>query len=148
LHVTATDTGLDIDISGVERRSGGLSGDARSRLAEIAAEAGFARVTLDGEVAYGARPARVRVGPATVDLPAGAFLQASAAAEAAMGAFAVGAAAGANRIADLYCGVGAFALRLAEVAHVQAADFAAPAIRALQAAAGATPGLKAITAEA
>ncbi|MCC7266206.1 MAG: class I SAM-dependent RNA methyltransferase [Caulobacteraceae bacterium] len=148
LHVTATDTGLDIDISGVERRSGGLSGDARSRLAEIAAEAGFARVTLDGEVAYGARPARVRVGPATVDLPAGAFLQASAAAEAAMGAFAVDAAAGANRIADLYCGVGAFALRLAEVAHVQAADFAAPAIRALQAAAGATPGLKAITAEA
>ena len=148
LHVTATDTGLDIDITGVERRSGGLSGDARMRLAEIAAEAGFARVTLDGEPASVARPARVTFGRASVDLPPGAFLQATPQAEAAMAAFALEAAAGAARIADLYCGVGTFALRLAEIAPVQAADFAATAIRALQAATGATPGLKAVTAEA
>ena len=148
LHVTVTDTGFDIDITGVERRSGGLSGDARARLAEIAAEAGFARVTLDGETAYGARPARVTFGRAVVDLPPGAFLQATPEAEAAMTAFALEAVAGAGRIADLYCGVGTFALRLAEIAPVQAADFAAPAIRALQAATGAAPGLKAVTAEA
>lgn len=147
LHVTLTDTGLDIDITGVERRSGGLSGDARTRLAETATEAGFARVTLDGEPASIARPARVTFGRATVDLPPGAFLQATPQAEAAMADFALEAAAGAARIADLYCGVGTFALRLAEIAPVQAADFAAPAIRALQAATGATPGLKAITAE-
>lgn len=148
LHVTATDTGLDIDITGVERRSGGLSGDARMRLAETAAAAGFARVTLDGEPASVARPARVTFGRATVDLPPGAFLQATPQAEAAMAGFALEAAAGAGRIADLYCGVGTFALRLAEIAPVQAADFAAPAIRALLAATGATPGLKAVAAEA
>src|SRR5277367_3375006 len=33
LHVTHTLTGLDIDVTGVERRSGGLSADARLRVA-------------------------------------------------------------------------------------------------------------------
>src|SRR4051812_22968724 len=51
LHVTLTDSGLDIDISGVERKSGGLSADARMQIAERAATADLARVTLDGEVA-------------------------------------------------------------------------------------------------
>jgi 23S rRNA (uracil1939-C5)-methyltransferase len=48
LHVTLTETGLDVDVSGVERRSGGLSAGARLRAAETAAEADFARVTLAG----------------------------------------------------------------------------------------------------
>jgi 23S rRNA (uracil1939-C5)-methyltransferase len=148
LHVTATDTGLDVDISGVERRSGGLSADARMQLAERAAEADLARVTLDGETAYLARQPTVRVGPATVALPAGGFLQAVAEAEAVMGAFAVQAAAGAGRIADLYCGVGAFTFRLAQVAPVHAADSAAEAIGALTGALASAPGLKGVTAEA
>lgn len=148
LHVTLTDTGLDIDISGVERKSGGLSADARMRVAEAAAAADFARVTLDGEVAYMARQPTVRLGPATVALPAGAFLQATPQAEAAMAAFVAGAAAGAERIADLYCGVGTFSFRLAQIAPVYAADGAAPAVRALSNALATAPGLKSITAEA
>ncbi|MDB5474830.1 MAG: methyltransferase, TrmA family [Phenylobacterium sp.] len=148
LHVTLTDTGLDVDISGVERKSGGLSADARMQLAERAAEADFARVTLDGEMAYLARQPMVRVGPATVALPAGAFLQATSQAEAAMGAFVAAAAAGADRIADLYCGVGTFTFRLAEIAPVYAADFAPEAVRALTAALASAPGLKGVTAEA
>jgi 23S rRNA (uracil1939-C5)-methyltransferase len=51
-------------------------------------------------------------------------------------------------VADLYCGVGAFALRLAEDAPVVAYDIAAPAIAALRAAHGAAPGLKGLAAEA
>ncbi|MBS0361348.1 MAG: class I SAM-dependent RNA methyltransferase, partial [Proteobacteria bacterium] len=148
LHVTLTDSGLDIDISGVERRSGGLSADARVQLAERAAEAGFARVTLDGEAAYQTETPRVRLGPVTVALPPGAFLQATPQAEAAMADFVADAAAGATRIADLYCGVGTFTFRLAEVAPVHAADFAPEAIRALTAALGGAPGLKGVTAEA
>ena len=69
-------------------------------------------LTLDGEVAYMARQPVVRLGPATVALPAGAFLQAVPEAEAAMTAFAAEAAAGATRIADLYCGVGTFTFPL------------------------------------
>lgn len=148
LHVTLTSTGLDIDISGVERKSGGLSADARMRMAEIAAEADFARVTLDGEVAYMARQPTVRIGAAMVALPAGAFLQAVPEAEAAMAAMVVDAAAGAERIADLFCGVGTFTFRLAAIAPVLAADGAAPAIRALGAAVSTAPGLHGITAEA
>ena len=148
LHVTATASGLDIDISGVERKSGGLSADARVQLADRAAEADFARVTLDGEVAYQARSPQVRLGPATVALPPGAFLQATAQAEAAMADFVAGQAAGAARIADLYCGVGTFTFRLAAIAPVHAADSAPDAIRALSAALATAPGLKGVTAEA
>ncbi|MBP6876922.1 MAG: class I SAM-dependent RNA methyltransferase [Phenylobacterium sp.] len=148
LHVTLTDTGIDVDISGVERKSGGLTADARMRMAEVAAETDLARVTLDGEVAYLARQPTVRLGPATVALPAGAFLQATPQAEAAMVAMAAEAAAGAERIADLFCGVGTFTFALAQIAPVLAADGAAPAIRALNAAVATAPGLHGVTAEA
>ncbi len=147
LHVTLTTEGLDIEITGVERKSGGLSADARMQLGQIAAEAGFARVTMDGEVQYGARQPLIRVGPAVVALPAGAFLQAVPAAEAIMATFAVEQVAGAERIADLYCGVGTFTFRLAQVAPVYAADGHAPAIRALTSAIATAPGLKGVTAE-
>jgi 23S rRNA (uracil1939-C5)-methyltransferase len=148
LHVTQTLTGLDIDVTGVERRSGGLSADARLRAAEAAAGADVARVTLAGDIVYGARDAQVTMGAATVSLPPGAFLQATAQAEAAMTAFAVEAAAGARHIADLYCGVGAFTFPLAAVAPVLAADAAAPATGALVSATASAPGLKTITAQA
>lgn len=148
LHVTLTPSGLDVDISGVERKSGGLSADARVLLAERAAEADFARVTIDGEVAYQARLPQVRFGPAVVSLPPGAFLQAVPGAMAAMTDFVAEHAAGATRIADLYCGVGAFTFRLAEIAQVHAADFDPQAIRALSAALAGAPGLHGVIAEA
>ncbi|KQV56932.1 MULTISPECIES: class I SAM-dependent RNA methyltransferase [unclassified Caulobacter] len=148
LHVTLTATGLDIDVTGVERKSGGLSADARMRAAMAAGEGDFARVTLAGETVYGARQPLVKLGPAVVALPAGSFLQAVPAAERAMVDFAVAEAQGASRIADLYCGVGTFTFRLAEIGAVHAADSAAPAVAALKVALGSISGLKPITAEA
>lgn len=148
LHVTVTATGLDIDITGVEAKSGGLSADARVRAAMIAGEADFARVTLAGEMIYMARQPMVKLGPAVVALPAGAFLQAVPQAEKAMVDFAVEAAQGASRIVDLYSGVGTFTFRLAEIGGVHAADSSAPAIAALKGAVGTAAGLKAVTAEA
>ena len=148
LHVTLTATGLDIDVTRVERKSGGLSADARLRAAAIAAEADFARVTMAGEMVYMARQPMVRLGPAMVALPPGGFLQAVAAAEEAMAAFAVSALQGAHRIADLFCGSGAFTFRLASIAPVYAADSEAVAIRNLIAATASAPGLKSITGEA
>jgi 23S rRNA (uracil1939-C5)-methyltransferase len=90
----------------------------------------------------------VRFGPAMVALPPGGFLQASPEAEAAMARVATDAVAGASRVADLFCGAGAFTFRLAETAQVHAADASAPAIAALTRATGSANGLKAITAEA
>jgi len=146
LHVTLTETGLDIDVTGIERRGGGLSADARMRAAVVAGEGDVARVTLAGEIVYQTRASLVRMGRAAVALPPGAFLQAVAAAEKAMADFVVHAAAGATRIADLYCGVGAFTFPLAGVAPVLACDVAAPAVAALRAAVASAPGLHAIEA--
>jgi 23S rRNA (uracil1939-C5)-methyltransferase len=148
LHTTWTETGLDVDVTGIERRSGGLSADARVQAAERAAAGDFARVTLAGEIVYQARQPLVRLGKVMVGLPPGGFLQAVPEAETAMAAFAVQAIDGASRVADLFCGVGTFSFRLAEVASVQAADVSAASIKALIAASGTATGLKAITAEA
>ncbi len=65
-----------------------------------------------------------------------------------MGDFICEALAGGARIADLFCGVGTFALRLAEFASVHAIDASAPAVAALAAAPGGAPGLKAVKVEA
>jgi 23S rRNA (uracil1939-C5)-methyltransferase len=148
LHVTWTLSGLDVEVTGVERKSGGLSADARQRAAKAAAAGDMARVTMAGETIYQARQPVVRLGPATVALPPGAFLQAVAGAEAAMAEFAVDAIGAAARVADLYCGVGAFTFRLARTAALHAADASAPAVKALIAATGTASGLKPITAEA
>jgi 23S rRNA (uracil1939-C5)-methyltransferase len=148
LHCTLTGTGIDVDITGVESKSGGLSADARMRVAEAAAAADLARVTLAGEILYQARQPVVRLGPASAVLPPGGFLQAVPQAEDAMAAFALEAVKGAGRVADLFCGLGTFTFRLATIAPVIAADSDAAAIRALTAASGAAPGLKQIRAEA
>jgi len=148
LHVTATLTGLDVDVTGVERRTGGLSGDARMRAIAAAAEAGLARLSLAGEVLMMERQPKVAFGPATVPLPTGGFLQAVPEAEAAMVARAAEAVKGAKKIADLFCGAGTFTFPLATVAPVLAADGSAAGIEALRAGIGSGPGMKGITAEA
>jgi 23S rRNA (uracil1939-C5)-methyltransferase len=148
LHCTWTATGLDVDITGVERKSGGLSADARMRIAAAAGAADMARVTLAGDILYMARQPMIRFGQAVVALPPGGFLQAVPAAEAAMAAFAVEALAGTHRIADLFCGAGAFTFPLAAIAPVHGADGDAAAIAALTAAVGGAPGLKAVSAAA
>jgi 23S rRNA (uracil1939-C5)-methyltransferase len=148
LHVTWTQAGLDVDVTGVERRTGALSADARMRAAEAAGGMDAARVSLAGEILYQARRPIVQIGRASVALPPGAFLQAAPQAEAAMAGFAAEALAGASRVADLFSGVGAFGLRLAETAQVHAADSSPDAIAALMQARASAPGLKAITGEA
>lgn len=148
LHLTWTATGIDVDITGVERKSGGLSADRRMRVAEAAGAGDMARVTLAGEILYQARQPMIRLGEAVVTLPAGSFLQAVPQAEAAMTAFACEAVAGAAKVADLFCGVGAFTFPLARTASIVALDSEPQAIKALQAAVATAPGLKAITTEA
>lgn len=148
LHVTWTPVGLDVDVTGVERRSSGLSRDAGMRAIGIAAAMGLARLSLAGDVLMMERQPTVNFGPAIVSLPPGGFLQAAPQAEAAMVERAVAAARGAKKIADLFCGAGAFTFPLATVAPVIAADGSAAAIDALKAAVGTTRGLKSISAEA
>ena len=84
--------------------------------------------------------------PLRVVLPPGAFLQATAAGEAALARLTGTHCEGAGLVADLFCGVGPFALRLAERARIIAADNDAAAVAALKRAAAGTQGLKPIEA--
>lgn len=148
LHVTWTLDGLDVDVTGVERRSGGLSADQRMQAIRAARDAGLARLSLAGEVLVMERQPHVRFGPATVPLAAGGFLQAVPEAEAAMVERAVAAVKGARKIADLFCGTGTFTFPLATVGAVVAADASAAGIAALKAGITSAKGMKQITAEA
>jgi 23S rRNA (uracil1939-C5)-methyltransferase len=148
LHVTWTLDGLDVDVTGVERRSGGLSADRRTQAVRAAAEADLARLSLAGETLVMARQPRVVFGPATVPLPAGGFLQAVPEAEGAMVGRAVEAIRGAKKVADLFCGAGTFTFPLATVASVVAADASAAGIAALKAGISTAKGIKPISAEA
>ena len=142
IHATATDTGLDIDVRG----SGPLDPTRSVALARLADSLRLARVTRHGElVARRAQPT-IRMGRAMVPLPPGAFLQATAAGEETLARLVVAHIGDAKAVADLFCGVGPFALRLAERAKVTAADSDEAAVAALREAAK-TPGLKPIVAE-
>jgi 23S rRNA (uracil1939-C5)-methyltransferase len=138
IQATATDAGLDIDIRG----SGPLTAPLTAALARIAAAHDLARLTRHGELVAQSRAPTLRIGPAIVPLPPAAFLQATAEGEAVLSRLVVSACADAARIADLFCGIGPFALRLAARARVVAVDHDGAALAALKRAAASAPGLK------
>ncbi len=140
---TATQSGLDIDIKG----HGPLNDDETQRLVRLALRHDLARLSNHGAIVALQRPPLVAMGRAMVALPPGAFLQATAAGEAALAAEVAVRLAGASRIADLFAGVGTFSLRLAEFATVHAVDSDAAALAALAKAAGGA-GLRPVSIEA
>jgi 23S rRNA (uracil1939-C5)-methyltransferase len=87
------------------------------------------------------------MGRARVTPPAGAFLQATKAGEAALLATARSAISGATRIIDLFAGCGTFTFPMAETAPVHAVEGSADMVKTLQDAARYADGLKPITAE-
>jgi len=144
LAVTATDAGLDVDVRG----SGPLTAPLTAALARVAASHDLARLTRHSELIAQARPPTLRVGKATVQLPPAAFLQATAEGEATLARLVLTACDKAGLVADLFAGIGPFALRLAERARVLAVDNDEAALAALRRAAGATSGLRPVDTDA
>ena len=144
IQITATDTGLDVDIWG----SGPLPSRMITALSRLAETHGLARLTRHGELVLQRMPPTIAIGMARVALPPGSFLQATVAGEEILAELAAKHCGRAKHIADLFCGVGPFALRLATKARIAAFDSDAGAVAALQKAATATPGLKPVKAEA
>ena len=138
IQITGTQNGLDIDVRG----SGPLDTQHTAALARVAATGRIARITRHGELVTQIAPPVITMGRALVVLPAGSFLQATAAGEETLAGLVLEHAGKARSIADLFCGVGPFALRLAERARVTACDSDANGVDALKRAASATPGLK------
>jgi 23S rRNA (uracil1939-C5)-methyltransferase len=144
IQITATDSGLDFDVRG----SGPLSTALITRLSRIAEQHRLARLTRHGELVLMQTPPVITMGAAKVVLPPGSFLQATVAGEKALAALVSDHCERAKHVADLFCGVGPFALRLAAKLRVAAFDSDAGAVAALQKAATSTPGLKPVKAEA
>jgi 23S rRNA (uracil1939-C5)-methyltransferase len=143
IQTTATDSGLDVDVRG----SGPLTATRTADLARVAERCRLARLTRHGEIVAQRAAPTMRIGRAQVVLPPGAFLQATAAGEAMLARLVEAHCTEAKAIADLFAGVGPFALRLAERSRIAAADSDKDAVSALARAAAATQGLKPIDAQ-
>ena len=140
---TATDSGLDVDLRG----HGPLSDDERTRLTSAALTHGLARLANHGTVVLERQKPIVTVCSARIELPPGAFLQATNAGEEALATRVVAAMVGAKRAADLFSGFGTFALRLATFAEVTAFDSDSLSLAALNRAARAAPSLRQVAIE-
>src|SRR5205814_310893 len=139
----ATHSGLDVDVRG----SGPLPTAMISTLSRVAEQHQLARLTRHGEMVLMRAPPTITIGAAQVALPPGSFLQATVAGEEALAALVSNHCGRGKHIADLFCGVGPFALRLAAKSRVAAFDSDAAAVAALHKAATSTSGLKPIKAE-
>jgi len=139
--VTATRTGLDVAIRAEKARA------RPERVAPIAERFNLARLSLNGEMLLLNRMPVVGMGKAQVELPIGSFLQATEAAEETLARLVLEPLGKAKSVADLFCGIGPFALRIAESAKVFAADSDKAGIAALAKAVRNTQGLEAVTAQ-
>jgi 23S rRNA (uracil1939-C5)-methyltransferase len=143
LTVTVTASGLDVAVHG----SGKLAERTRNAASDFALRAGFARLSVDGEIVVEPRKPLVMFGGVSVSPPPGAFLQAVAGAEQVMADLVSAHLMEAKRIADLFSGAGAFALRLARSAEVRAIEADAASLAALDRGFRFGPGLKKVTTE-
>jgi len=143
IAVTLAPEGLDVDLRG----SGAPKETEARALVELAEAMDLARLSNHGRIVALRRRPTIDVGEAKLSPPPGGFLQATALGEEEIGRLALQAIGKAKRVADLFCGSGAFALRLCEIARVDAFDDNAEAITALQEVARTLTGRKPIEAQ-
>lgn len=144
-HLSVTQTASGLDIAAAD--SGELAGAARIMASDFVAREGLARLSVDGEIIVEPRKPAVFFGDVSVSPPPGGFLQAVASAENAMVELVAGHLAKAKKIADLFAGSGAFALRLAKKAEVHAVEGDGAALAALDRGFRFGTGLKRVIAE-
>ncbi|MFK0682819.1 class I SAM-dependent RNA methyltransferase [Ochrobactrum sp. BD67] len=143
LAVTLTASGLDLAASGC----GKLSDDQRRALTALVMKKGFARLSHEGEIIVEPKKPLIHFGKVPVPVPPGCFLQATTDAEEAMVQLVLDHVGKAKRVADLFCGVGTFALRIAEKSAVHAVENDALALAALDRGVRHVQGLKPVSVE-
>ncbi|HEY5049232.1 MAG TPA: hypothetical protein VII49_14545 [Rhizomicrobium sp.] len=141
LYVVQTDGGFDVALRGLCRDAVLTAWAAR-----WAQTLHLARITVEDHVLVELAPPTLSFGRATVRLPPMAFIQPTRDGEAVLQSLVLAVTKRARNVADLFAGVGTFALKLAETARVQAIDADGAALNALGAAARATQRLKPVTA--
>jgi 23S rRNA (uracil1939-C5)-methyltransferase len=136
VQMTLADQGVDLLLGKVTAE--GL--EVAEALTGFAQENGLARLTIDDGYGPQARwepePVTVTLGGVPVALPPGGFLQATADGERALLAAVMDAVGPSNAVADLFTGLGTFALPLSAQAKVLAVEGARDAALALRTAVG------------
>jgi 23S rRNA (uracil1939-C5)-methyltransferase len=136
VQMTLADQGVDLMLGKVTAE--GL--EATEALTGFAATHRLARLTIDDgygpQPRYEPEPVTVTLGGLPVALPAGGFLQATADGEAALTAAVIHAVGDAGAVADLFAGLGTFALPLSARAKVLAVEGAREPATALRTAIG------------
>ena len=144
LHVTLSETGLDVDLSPSEA----LAPAQITVLPRAFGMLDLARLTLDGAALAQQRKPLIRIDGVAVTPPPRAFLQPSAEGEAALINWVRDGVGPARRVLDLFSGLGTFALPLAKAAQVHAVDSDDALLAALGEAVRHAKGLKPVTTEA
>lgn len=142
LYVTDTLTGFDLGIRSPQKLNPQMTAD----LAGAVAGLGIVRVTFNNAPVLETAAPQVEEGGVRVHLPPYSFLQSTVEGEAALQECVLNIVGRAKAVADLFSGVGTFALPLAKKAKVHAVEQDAQALAALAQAAK-TPGLKPVTTE-
>ncbi|MBT3992284.1 MAG: class I SAM-dependent RNA methyltransferase [Rhodospirillaceae bacterium] len=146
IQFTATENGLDCNIRGASVEGSELF----SEIVELADQHNLARVTFGSgatrEVILERQAPTISVGDVKVTLPPASFLQATQDGEEVLASLVLEHLEEATNIADLYCGIGPFALRLAKHAAISAYDNDSTSIAALTNAYNHVQGLKPLTA--
>jgi len=139
LHCLLADSGVDVAVKGAGRPQA-LHRAALEKLSAMVHELGLSRLAMDGEVVIERVKPRLRMGLATVVPTPGAFLQPTALGEETLARLALEAIAGADRVIDLFSGIGTFSLRAAQFAEVLAAESDEAMLIALKAGADSAAG--------
>lgn len=131
--ITMTATGADLAVIGVDEAEMSLA--QREAATRLAQELDVARLSVGGVTVVERRVPQLVLGGVTVELPAGAFLQATREGEAALVRLVSEGVGEAASVADLFCGIGTFALPLSERSRVLAVEGDETATNALACAA-------------
>lgn len=143
IHITETLTGFDLAFRSPQKFSPRLTAD----MAQAAVGLNIARIVFNKDLLLESAAPEVEEGGVRIKLPPHVFLQPTREGEAALQARVLDMVGKAKTVADLFAGVGTFALPLAGRAKVHAVEQDVPALAALAAAAKA-PTLKPVTTEA
>ena len=142
--VLETLAGLDISVDGIKALS---DEQRRAAIETILSLRGIARISLNDEIIIEKTKPMIDFGGVQVSPPPGAFAQATKEAEDTMAELVVAHVGKSKRIVDLFAGSGTFALRLARLGRVHAAESDGKALAALDLAARTTQGLKPVSFE-